>query len=474
MKKLVLLLVLTLVGCTNTKVPIDEVVIEQTEYTSDNLTHYEIDVELDDESHKLLASQTVTYQHKFDTDEMYFHIYPNAFNENGHPSLFDKNKDEIDDDIGYLVFSSIQVNGVEVSYDYKPIGTVVKIDYSFIEDENYVIEMVYEVGIPPASERFGIVDDIYNLGNWYPVMAVYDEDGWNLDPYLYIGDPFYSLTSNYDVNISVPKDYIVAGSGYIYETLESDLKTYRFRAENMRDFALAISKNFMTLDQKVGNTNVILYYPEALNKHRWLDEALTYATSTIELYNELIGEYTYKTYSVVITNFPSGMEYPGLVLISDNYFNTNLDRLRKVIVHETVHQWFYGMIGDDEIDEGWIDEGLTTYFTAFYDLKMGEESYYHNTIKGFNERVNNHGDIQINKSAYEFDNWDDYGAAAYSKAALIYEDLYTTYGEKKFLEFASSLYDEYRYDVLKEEDLRHVLSIVYGESIQEFLKKWLE
>lgn len=451
-----------------------EILIDPADFSDNTFTHYDIDVTLDADQHKLSAVQRVSYTHNIGSEDLYFHVYPNAFGQDTHPSLFDTKKDEISDEIGYLVFDSIQVNGQEISFSYEPLNTVVRLEYAFEKGQDYDIDMVYEVGVSPTSERFGVVNDIYNLGNWYPVMAVYDEDGWNLDPYLFIGDPFYSHIADYDVDVTVPRDFVVAGSGYIAEILDGSQKTYRFKTENMRDFALAISKEFLTMTDTVGDTEVIMYYPKKLENHIWLDNALSYGVNTIDLYEALIGDYPYKSYSIVITNFPSGMEYPGLVLISDNYFHNSIDRLRTVIVHETVHQWFYGIIGDDEIDEGWIDEGLTTYFTAFYDLKFDNDAYYNGTMKHYEDRVNAFSELIINRSAYEFDNWDDYGAAAYSKPALMYGALYDTYGEDKLIEFTKYLYEHYKFGILKEEGLRDALQVIYGEEIQEFLTNWLE
>jgi aminopeptidase N len=169
------------------------------------------------------------------------------------------------------------------------------------------------------------------------------------------------------------------------------------------------------------------------------------------------------------------MEYPGLVLISERYLSNSIDSLRTVIVHETAHQWFYGIIGDDEIDEGWIDEGLTSFFTAYFEIGFTGEYYYEGTMERYQNRVDNFGfdNIVIAKSAYEFDNWDDYGVAAYSKPALMYHEIKNLYGDEKIEEFARELYHQYAYKILKEADLRKVLVQVYGEEITELLDRWL-
>ena len=115
----------------------------------------------------------------------------------------------------------------------------------------------------------------------------------------------------------------------------------------------------------------------------------------------------------------------------------------------------YGIIGNDEIEEGWIDEGLTTFMTAYYDLAYGNEKAYKYAISGLLIKMKSFDgkdNVQMIKSAKDFTNWRDYGAAAYSKPALMASTLYDTYGEEAFLLFVSTLYDEYKFKIMKQDD----------------------
>ena len=242
----------------------------------------------------------------------------------------------------------------------------------------------------------------------------------------------------------------------------------------MRDFAMVISERFEIVEEVVNDTTVMLYYPKSLSKHKWLDDALSYGVESIRFFEEIIGDYPYKTYSVVLTNFPSGMEYPGLVFISTDYVTRSLDSLRTVIVHETAHQWFYNLIGDDEIDEGWIDEGLTSYYTAFFDKYFIDDAAYELTMQGYQNRVDSYGfdNIVIAKSAYDFEDWGEYGVSAYSKSALVYHQFYKEHGEEKMKEFSKYLYDHYAYKILKEDDLRAAIIEVFGPDAENIIDTW--
>lgn len=490
---IVLLLSLALVSCAKENkiqddsmkvdgLTIQEETFELSAFSDEELNHYNIKASLDSEESLINANQTVTYKNIEDVDlnEIYFHLYPNAFNKTNHPSLFDADKSEISDQNGYVEIDSVKINGETVEYELGSIDTVLKINYprAFKRNETYSIELTYVVGISSTSERFGVVDGLYNLGNWYPILAVYDEDGWNLDPYYNIGDPFYSDSSNYDVTFDVPEDFVLSSSGYASDIgMESNRKKYVLRGDRIRDFALAISDRFNIISEKVNDTTVYVYYPDELVENVFIQKSLEYAVKSIELYSDVIGMYPYKTYSVAITNFPSGMEYPAIVFISMNYFDDNITSIGRVIVHETAHQWFYGIIGNDEIEEGWIDEGMASYISSWYDLNYLDKDAYNDHITSYKSRLNEVGgkdNVTMIKSAADYSDWGEYGLAAYTKSLLMFSDLYDKYGEEKFIEFVQTLYNEYKFKILKQDDIVKVANSVFDEDLSEFFDSWLK
>lgn len=485
MKKygLVILLVMLLVSCqTETEValvepsePISIDTYSKDEFVDFDLDHYVIEGTLNDEEKTIEAVQVLTYTNRegINLDRIYLHLYPNAFSKEGQPSIAG-NTDGIDGQYGAIEIENASIDGVQVDFYEGPTISSIEIPYDFEMSKTYTLELKYKVKVSDTSERFGYVNDIYNLGNWYPILAVYDDEGWNVDPYLSIGDPFYSDMANYDVSLTVPNGFVVAASGYATELENGEETTYHFRGDRMRDFAMVISKDFEIMQDTVNGTEVYLYYPRSLKKHKWLDDGLTYGVESIRLFEEVIGDYPYKTYSVVLTNFPSGMEYPGLVFISKGYLMDSMSRFRTVIVHETVHQWFYNIIGDDEVDEGWIDEGLTTYFTAYFEKETIDHETYEATMNRYRDRVDSYGfdNIIVAQSAYEFSNWTEYGVSAYSKSSLVYHELYMKYGDQKIREFAKHLYDNYAYEILREEDLRASIIEVFGEDAEKILLNW--
>ena len=140
----------------------------------------------------------------------------------------------------------------------------------------------------------------------------------------------------------------------------------------------------------------------------------------------------------------------------------------------TGYGWMHGGWVDGLVDEGWIDEGLTSYYTAYYETLHTGEAYYNDAMIRYQNRVDTFGfdDIVIAKSAYDFNNWTDYGVAAYSKPALLYHKLYQQYGFEKMEQFAAVLYEKYAFDTLKEDGLRETLLQVFGEEVTETIDSW--
>lgn len=454
----------------------------------DKLNQYNIEVKFNPEEKTYEASQIVTYINNEDIalKEIYFHIYPNTFREKETaPFLFDSFDQAYPDgfESGYIDINKISLGNKDIdNYAIEGNGkTILKIplDKELKVGEKININMEYKVKLPPAQDRFGYGDKTFNFGNWYPIAAVYDDEGWNLDPYYSIGDPFYSDTSNYSVTITAPKDIIVASSGNIIsEKIEDDNKIWTIESRLMRDFAWVASEHFTKVEETIDGTNIKVYFLDDNKKIN--DFAAEVSYNSIKTYNKTFGKYPYGQYSVVATSFPSGMEYPGIVFIGEKYYNDAYKGyLEVVIAHETAHQWWYSVVGNDEIDESWLDESITTYSETIYmDEIYGEaeaEAYFNRgAVAGYNRKKSL---IQSNetvvKSLKEFTNWNDYGALAYNKGAMFIHEIEQKYGEDKLYQILQQYFKEYRFKIATTEDFIKVCEEVTGDNLDEMVNLWL-
>ena len=163
----------------------------------------------------------------------------------------------------------------------------------------------------------------------------------------------------------MPENIVVASTGLIKsDRHKGNNDVMSINASNVRDFAFVLSPKFKVAEEDVDGIKVMSYYFDEDVGTR----ALKYAKDAVKFYNSYIGKYPYKQYSVVESDFyMGGMEYPNLVMISkDLYSKNNIFNLEYVIAHETAHQWWYGVVGNNEVKEAWLDEGLTEYMTIMY------------------------------------------------------------------------------------------------------------
>ena len=346
-----------------------------------NLNKYIMDVIFDDESKRLMCNQNVEYVNNTNIalDKIYFHIYPNAFSKKEFAPF---EKDEMNQaypngfNEGYIDIKNVLNNNNKLEYEIKGEKNdllEVKIGRQLKPGEKISIDMKFNVKIPNSEGRFGYGENTINITNWFPIACVHDDRGWNLKSYEAVGDPFYSDTSNFYVKLLIPRKYKVGCTGNIIsEKSDSEKVLYEIQAKKVRDFAFILSDKFKIKKDTYKGVNINTYN---LNE-KLSTEVTKIAKDSISIFSNLFGEYPYDTYSVIASDFYiGGMEYPTLVMIDQSLYNEK-DKflLEYVIAHETAHQWWYSVIGNDEISEPWLDEALTEYSTVLYfEEKYGKE-----------------------------------------------------------------------------------------------------
>lgn len=485
-----LMLISVFGGCSSGEQPEEEVLPVQIEAQPDT-NRYTINVQLNPEDKTLTAEQQVIYKNNdnIELTELYFHVYPNAFKKKETaPFLFDDFDRAYSNGFqpGYAEVTTVELFNKEtrtaLNFNLQGEGdTILRVELPSVlkPNDSITLEMKYKILIPPAGERFGYGAGNFNLGNWYPVAAVYDNTGWNLDKYYAVGDPFYSDISNYIVNITLPKEYTVAASGSLSEEkAEGDNKTWKFEAQNMRDFAFIANNKFRIAEDNADGINIKSYYYEGHEEKG--RAALEYGKRSIEVFNRKFGKYPYPSYSVVETEFPSGMEYPGLVYINQAYYQADdvEENLMFTTVHETAHQWWYGVVGNDQIDEAWLDEGFATYSEVVYvESEFGKiqgERYIEYIEEDAEQAVSSRiFDGVILKPLSEYNNWQDYGPAVYNGGAVLLNELRKQVGDEVFFNILKTYYRDYGFKNATTEDFLNVCEKIGNEEFDSFFDRHL-
>ena len=377
--------------------------------------NYEIDVTLHDAENTLDGFVKMDYYNN-SPDTLYFiwiHLWPNAFKndktaftdqdlENGSTDFYFSDADKR----GYINRLDFKVNGeIAKTTDHPQHQDIIKLilPKPIAPNGSAKIETPFHVKLPYNFSRGGHIDQAYHITQWYPKPAVYDRQGWHPMPYVDQGE-FYAEFGNFDVQITLPDNYVVAATGDLQNENEKqwlknrkpfarDLKTKKqaeqkknvmlsqapssaktktlqFKQNNVHDFAWFADKTYTvktdTLKLPSGKiiTANVFYYNE--NAENW-QNSIAMIKRAIFTKSQWLGEYPYNVVSVVDGGNGGGMEYPTITLLDDGGSEKMLDF---VINHEVGHNWFQAILGTNERKHPWMDEGMNTYYDNRYSMQQ--------------------------------------------------------------------------------------------------------
>ena len=493
--------------------------------------NYVIDVTLDDKKHELNGNIEIEYINNSPDHlkEIFFHLWPNAYQEHCTALCQQKIRNKKIDlyyaskiDRGYIDNLNFHVNGDPIKYELdKNNKDICKLILNGVIKSGDTIKITtdFRVKIPDAKfSRLGHTGQAYYITQWYPKPAVFDNDGWHVMPYLDQGE-FYSEFGSFDVSITLPKNYVVGSTGDLQNQEEKDFlnmlaektseikdfsddmsfpkssddfKTLRYIQNNIHDFAWFADKRYHVLKGEIElphskrkvNTWAMFTNNEA---DLWLRsiEYLNDATFYYSLWN---GDYPYNHMTAVDGTIAAGggMEYPNVTIIGESMMPFALET---VIMHEVGHNWFYGVLGTNERDHAWMDEGINSFNELRYILtKYPERSLLEgeglvdimNRILGteeltpkaqyelgyfFNAYTNKDQPLELTSEDYsEFNYW----GMVYEKSAIVFYYLYSYLGEDLFDKCMKKYYETWKYKHPQPKDLRDIFQDVTGKDLDWF------
>lgn len=455
---------------------------------SKGITSYDITATLNEDM-TLNAEQTVNYKNSNDVifNELYFHLYPNSFS----ATAVNKPVSTINESKAYpngKSYGGIEISSVKIANNnavYSVIGEddhMLKIE---LNDQLYPNDWVklsfeYKVTLPNINHRFGYGDNAINLANFYPVASIFENGEFNQDAYNYNGDPFYSTISNYNVSLTYNSNLVLASTGNVCSNnTNNETTTSTMNAKAVRDFAMVLSSKFNLLTKQIGNTQIKYYYYNDENP----EDSLQTSEDALTTFNNLFTTYPYRTLCVVETNFIfGGMEYPNLVMISDNL--DNYEDYTNTIVHEIAHQWWYGLVGNNEFSYGWLDEGLAEYSTLlFYENNL---QYNKNTDEIVANARNSYVlfidvytdvfgtvDTSMNRKLNEYPTEPEYVYIAYVKGMLMYDNLKQIIGEKKLIKCLKNYCVKNMGKIVTPDDLIASFEKTCFTNLESFFDSWI-
>ena len=464
---------------------------------------YTMEVALDHESATYSGVQKIVYTNNSPEtlNKVFYHLYFNAFKPGSEMAVRQKNsadkntrfKVSIDSltpkQEGYLRVSGLTQNGVLLNPIDSETILEVPLHASIAPGESAIFELAFEGHVPDVIRRAGKNSRegiAFSMAQWYPKMAEYDREGWNADPYT--GREFHGVWGNFDVKITLNKDFMVAASGYLQnaETIGkgySDRKraktkkgkiTWHYIAPMVHDFTWAADVDYIH-DTYPGPNDVDLHFfykndPEIIENWKRLQP---HTAELMEYYNSKVGQYPYKQYSVV-QGGDGGMEYAMLTLITGG---RNYSSLFGVTAHELAHSWFQHVLATNETKHEWMDEGFTSFISSLAEneiLNQNKDFPLEGSYRGYYALAASGGEMPQSTNANRYYHNYAYERTAYSKGAVFLGQLSYIVGKEKVFEILQTYYNEWKFKHPLPNDLRRIAERISGIQLQWFLTDWTQ
>jgi hypothetical protein len=342
-------------------------------------------------------------------------------------------------------------------------------------DEAADLHIKYDLALPPKSYSgtFGYLGYQANLTDWYPFVVPYEEgQGWILHDPLSFGEHLVYESADYDIELKF-KDAknapVVAASA----PGEANGKWTHYHLQGARTFVFSVSPQYKVKTSAVGEVAINSYY---FSGHQPEAEALVWAaTQALGVYSARFAPYPYDSLSIVETELPDGQEYDGLVFLSssfyDQYNGTSRSNLIDIGVHEMAHQWWFGLVGDDQALEPWLDEALATYSEhIFYEFNYpGSVNWW------WNFRVYYlHPTGWVDTSIYDGGSFRPYTNAVYMRGAEFLDDLRVRIGDKAFFNFLKDYASEYAQQIVTGQEFFDLLNKHTDVDYSDILKSYFQ
>lgn len=479
---------------------------------------YKMDVTVDVEKYQYSGTQELVYtNNSADTlQHVYYHLFYNAFqpesamnarlesivdpdsrmvrkvkDADGKEHKQSKISEMKPDEIGYLKVTDLKQDGTRLNS--RVVGTILEVDLAkpLLPGSKTTFTLKFDGQAPVMVRRAGrnSADGVaLSMTQWYPKMAEFDFEGWHADPY--IGREFHGVWGNFDVNITIDKNYTIGGSGYLQNKNEighgyedegvkvsipkkQKTLTWHFVAPNVHDFAWAADPNY-THDKVIAN-NVELHFfykNDPGIKENW-KKLQPETVKLLDFYNKTIGEYPYKQYSI-IQGGDGGMEYAMCTLITGRSFKS----LVGVTAHEFAHMWFQHMLATNESKHEWMDEGFTTFISDLALSQISENNEEKNPFKdsydSYFYMVSLNNQQPLSTHADRYDTNLNYGISAYSKGSIFLSQLAYVIGWDNTFKTLKRYFDDYHFSHPTPNDIKRTAERVSGAVLDWYLVDWTQ
>jgi Peptidase family M1 domain len=496
--------------------------------------HYKMNVSLDPATKFLTGTSSILYRNNSPNtlDKIYLYLYPNAFRNN--KTIYAKEAAQFyertlpnDEAAGWIDISEFRILSKGESDSAKAAVIAFKVTDTILEatlpeplkpGEEIRIELSFKEKVKQFQDRSGYRGNQFDFAQWYPKLCVYDDEGWHPEPFHNVGE-FYGEFGTFEVTIDVPFDYIVGATGVVTEgdpgwslvQVDTSLsatawpgkyaemkkaivekmkdqprRQVTFHAEQVHDFAWLTCPDFLYERGEYDGIPIHVLF-RSYAKPKWSKVATERGHRALEWLSTKFGRYPYPQLSITHGLLGGGMEYPMLVM--------DASESEGLILHEVGHIYFYGIFGNNEQKEAFLDEGFTSFQTSWYmETRYGKWGYDRATamknatwLQRHRPRVtNNVGNRNfaqwymnsgynepISRYAYKYKDELGYSVNAYTKGSIFYEMLRYVVGEETFQKICHEYFNRWALKHVNEARFKQVCEDVSGMDLGWFFQQWL-
>lgn len=476
---------------------------------------YTMEIDMDVETYQYNGKQKLIYTNNSPDvlDKVFYHLFFNAFQPGSEMDIrlhhiadpdgrmvnnigtkeqpiFESRIAKLNpNEIGFIKVNSLKQNGNDVSYE--AIGTILKVTLNepIQPGQSVTFDMDFTGQVPVQIRRSGRNNKegiALSMTQWYPKMVEYDFEGWHANQY--IAREFHGVWGDYDVKITIDKNYTIGGTGYLqnpneighgYETqkvkkTKEKKLTWHFKAPNVHDFTWAADPDYIhdTIEGENGVTLHFFYKDKSSIKENW-KKLQPKTAELLSYYNKNIGQYPYKQYSV-IQGGDGGMEYAMCTLINGE---GRFGNLVGTTAHEFAHSWFQFLLATNEAKHEWMDEGFTSYISskAMNDiLQQGKKNPFEDAYRGYNYLVKNGLEEPQTTYADRYKYNMAYGISAYSKGEIFLAQLDYIIGEENLAKTLTKYFEDFKFKHPTPNDFKRTAEKVSGIQLDWYLNYWTQ
>lgn len=433
----------------------------------DGLTRYRLDVTLAPGLAGLIGRAEIRYTNReaVALDVIYLHLYPNLWD-------------------GGMAVTDVQVAGRPVTVSYPSGDDVAGVPLDPPLAPGATVEVVLRYTVPvPSGEgignygEFALQAGVLALAHFYPTVAVYDT-AWRIETPALQGDVIFHDASLYDVTLIAPANLVVAATGAsLSRAVNGDgTATWRLAGGPMRDFNIVASPDYHTAQAQVDDVMVTGYF--RAEDEAGARQALQWAGEALRVYEQEFGPYPYRELDLAATGTAAaGIEYPGLIVLADRLYSDPARQtlFESVTAHEVAHQWWYNVVGNDQVNAPWLDEALAQYSTYLYYRSVYGAAGGAGFLAALDERWARVDSVErpigLPVGAYPEG---EYSAIVYGRGPLFFVALEQEIGAARMAELLRRHYAETVWGIATPAQFRALAEAVAGQDLGALFKKWVD